>query len=76
MKAFRLAGLLVILAAALSGVTRPAWASVFCSFTCSGVRYTGSCFQSLRSCCDDLPDDCPDGYTFQGGNCTDGTNFC
>jgi hypothetical protein len=77
MKAFRLLGLLGILAATLSGVAKPARATVvFCSFTCSGVRYSGNCYQSLRACCDGLPDDCPDGYTFQGGGCTDGSSYC
>jgi len=77
MKALRLLGLLGILAATLSGVSKPAKATVVtCSYFCSGVRYNETCYQSLRSCCDALPNNCPDGYTFQGGGCTDGTSGC
>lgn len=76
MKAFRLLGLLGVLAAAWGGLAPARATVVSCSFSCSGVRYSGSCFQSLQSCCDNLPDDCPDGYTYQGGNCTDGTSSC
>jgi hypothetical protein len=77
MKAFRILGLLGILAAALGGVARPARATVVsCSYYCSGVSYIETCYQSLRSCCDDLPTNCPDGYTYQGGGCTDGTSYC
>ncbi|HEX4965654.1 MAG TPA: hypothetical protein VF173_32890 [Thermoanaerobaculia bacterium] len=76
MKAFRLVGLLVVLAAVWSGVTRSASATPFCVFTCSGVRYSGPCFQSLRDCCNQLSGDCPDGTTFQSGNCSDGNQSC
>jgi hypothetical protein len=77
MKAFRILGLLGILTVTLGGVSKPARATVVtCSYTCSGVRYFETCFQSLRSCCDDLPTNCPDGYTYQGGDCTDGQSFC
>ena len=77
MKVFRIAGLLGILVAVCSGTVGTARADVVrCSFWCSGVRYSGYCYQSLQSCCDDLATDCPDGYVFQGGSCTDGLSYC
>jgi hypothetical protein len=77
MKVFRIVGLLGILAAVCSGMVGTARAGVVtCSFRCSGVPYYGYCYQSLQSCCDDLPTDCPDGYVYQGGGCTDGQSYC
>jgi hypothetical protein len=77
MRVFRIVGLLVVLAAVLSGVVTPARAGVVhCSFTCSGVPYNGTCYMSLQDCCNSLPTSCPDGYEYQGGGCYDGPSYC
>ncbi|HEX4966145.1 MAG TPA: hypothetical protein VF173_35380 [Thermoanaerobaculia bacterium] len=77
MRVFRIVGLLGILAAAWSGTQKPAYAgTVTCSYSCSGHNYVATCYISLQSCCDLLPDLCPDPYVYEGGGCYDGPAFC
>lgn len=78
MKLFRLAGLLVIALALMAGTTGTARAfyPIECYSWCSGVFYSGYCWSTLQNCCNWNATSCPDGYVYQGGDCTDGTNYC
>ena len=77
MKVFRLAGLLVIAAALLTSSAKTATANppVTCWKVCSGNFYSGSCWSSLAHCCN-WNRVCPDPWEFEGGDCTDGQNYC
>ncbi len=77
MKLFRLAGLLIIAAALLTGSAKTATATapVTCWKVCSGVFYSGSCWSSLATCCN-RNHICPDPWEFEDGDCTDGQNYC
>lgn len=77
MKLFRFAGLLVIAAALFTGSAKTATANppVTCWKVCSGVFYSGSCWSSLSNCCN-WNRNCPDPWEFEGGDCTDGQNYC
>lgn len=77
MKIFRIVGLIAILLSLYGGSVRTARATgVTCYYTCSGTRYVGTCYGSLSQCCSYLSGLCPDPDIFQGGDCTDGVNYC
>lgn len=77
MRMLRIAGLIVILLVALGGAvdTAQATAPVNCWSYCSGVFYTSQCWVTLSQCCT-FNSRCPKGYVYEGGDCTDGTNYC
>jgi hypothetical protein len=78
MKLFRFAGLLIIAAALLTGSAKTATATptITCWKYCSGHFYSGWCTASLSQCCNINRNTCPDPWEFEGGDCTDGQNYC
>lgn len=78
MRILRIAGLLVILAAAAGGVVEEVRASapVTCWKYCDDVFFSGQCWLSLEECCENMSQRCPAPLQFVSGDCTDGTNFC
>ncbi len=77
MKTLRIAGLIVILLAALGGAvnTAQATAPVTCWAHCSGIFYSGQCWLTLAQCCN-FNHRCPRPYVYEDGDCTDGLNYC
>lgn len=77
MKFLRIVGLLGILLSVFGGMVGTASASgISCSVTCSGHRYSVTCYSSLSQCCSYLSGLCPDPEVYEGGDCTDGVNYC
>jgi hypothetical protein len=78
MKLFRFAGLLVVAAALFTASPKAATAGapVTCYKYCSGHFYSGWCWLSLSECCQLNQQTCPDPWEFEGGDCTDGQNYC
>ena len=77
MKILRIVGLLGILLSASEGMRGTASANVVnCSVTCSGHRYSVTCYGTLSQCCSYLSSWCPDPEVYEGGGCNDGQNYC